>query len=125
MSYELLIGLRYTRAQPREGVGNRFISFIALISMLGLALGVAALIPVGNSEVTKASVAHRGAETGQRAFREMKLRGYLNPENWLSGGSAVVNSETGVMRPEFAGASFMASASVVAAGTASLVRARA
>jgi lipoprotein-releasing system permease protein len=44
--YELLIGLRYTRAQPREGVGNRFISFIALISMLGLALGVAALIVV-------------------------------------------------------------------------------
>lgn len=46
MNYELLIGLRYTRAQPREGVANRFISFIALISMLGLALGVAALIVV-------------------------------------------------------------------------------
>ena len=46
MNYELLIGLRYTRAQPREGVSNRFISFIALISMLGLALGVAALIVV-------------------------------------------------------------------------------
>ena len=41
MNYELLIGLRYTRAQPREGASNRFISFIALISMLGLALGVA------------------------------------------------------------------------------------
>ncbi len=46
MNYELLIGLRYTRAQPREGVANRFISFIALISMLGLTLGVAALIVV-------------------------------------------------------------------------------
>ena len=46
MNYELLIGLRYTRAQPRDGVANRFISFIALISMLGLALGVAALIVV-------------------------------------------------------------------------------
>jgi lipoprotein-releasing system permease protein len=46
MIYELLIGLRYTSAQPREGAGNRFISFIALISMLGLALGVAALIVV-------------------------------------------------------------------------------
>ena len=46
MNYELLIGLRYTRAQPREGVANRFISFIALISMAGLALGVAALIVV-------------------------------------------------------------------------------
>src|SRR5512145_459919 len=46
MNYELLIGLRYTRAQPREGVSNRFISFIAMISMLGIALGVAALITV-------------------------------------------------------------------------------
>lgn len=47
MIYELLIGLRYTRAQPRQSDGgNRFISFIALISMLGLALGVAALIVV-------------------------------------------------------------------------------
>jgi lipoprotein-releasing system permease protein len=46
MKYELLIGLRYTRAQPREGGGNRFISFISMTSMLGLALGVAALIVV-------------------------------------------------------------------------------
>ncbi len=49
MIYELLIGLRYTRAQPRQSgadSSNRFISFIALISLLGLALGVAALIVV-------------------------------------------------------------------------------
>jgi lipoprotein-releasing system permease protein len=37
-----LIGLRYTRAKRR----NHFISFISLISMLGIALGVAALIVV-------------------------------------------------------------------------------
>ncbi len=40
--YELFIGLRYTRAKRR----NHFISFISLISMLGIALGVAALIVV-------------------------------------------------------------------------------
>jgi lipoprotein-releasing system permease protein len=40
--YELFIGLRYTRAKRR----NHFISFISLISMLGMALGVAALITV-------------------------------------------------------------------------------
>ncbi|MCW9013643.1 MAG: lipoprotein-releasing ABC transporter permease subunit [Gammaproteobacteria bacterium] len=39
---ELYIGLRYTRAKRRNG----FVSFIALISMLGIALGVAALIVV-------------------------------------------------------------------------------
>lgn len=40
--YELFIGLRYTQAKRR----NHFISFISLISMLGIALGVAALIVV-------------------------------------------------------------------------------
>ena len=39
---ELYIGLRYTRAKRR----NHFISFITLISMLGIALGVTALITV-------------------------------------------------------------------------------
>ena len=39
---ELFIGLRYTRAKRR----NHFISFISLTSMLGVALGVAALITV-------------------------------------------------------------------------------
>ena len=42
MRYEFLIGLRYTRAKRR----NHFISFISLISMAGIALGVAALIVV-------------------------------------------------------------------------------
>jgi len=42
LPYELLIGLRYTRAKRR----NHFISFISLISMAGIALGVAALIVV-------------------------------------------------------------------------------
>lgn len=42
MNYELFIGLRYTRAKRR----NHFISFISLTSMVGIALGVAALIVV-------------------------------------------------------------------------------
>ena len=40
--YELLIGRRYLRA----GRGNRFVSFISVISMLGVAIGVAVLIVV-------------------------------------------------------------------------------
>ena len=41
-SFELFVGLRYTRAKRR----NHFISFISLTSMVGIALGVAALIIV-------------------------------------------------------------------------------
>jgi lipoprotein-releasing system permease protein len=40
--FELFVGLRYTRAKRR----NHFISVISLISMLGIALGVTALIVV-------------------------------------------------------------------------------
>ena len=43
--YEVRIGWRYTRA-GRAGRRNGFISFISAISMLGIALGVAALIIV-------------------------------------------------------------------------------
>lgn len=42
MRYELLIGRRYLRA----GRGNRFVSFISIISMAGVAIGVAVLIVV-------------------------------------------------------------------------------
>lgn len=40
--FELFVGLRYTRAKRR----NHFISFISLLSILGIALGVTALITV-------------------------------------------------------------------------------
>ena len=42
MSYEFFIGLRYTRAKRR----NHFISFISLISVAGIALGMTVLITV-------------------------------------------------------------------------------
>lgn len=42
LPFELLLGLRYTRAKRRNG----FISFISLSSMIGIGLGVTALITV-------------------------------------------------------------------------------
>jgi len=42
LPYELFVGLRYTRAKRK----NHFISFISLTSMVGIALGVAAIIIV-------------------------------------------------------------------------------
>ncbi len=40
--YEIFIGLRYTRARRR----HRIVSFISLISIIGIALGIAALITI-------------------------------------------------------------------------------
>ena len=45
--FEVLIGLRYLRAKRRNG----FISFISLISIVGIALGVAVLVAVVVSNV--------------------------------------------------------------------------
>ena len=45
-SLPLFSGLRYTRAKNRETRRNSFVSFISLASMLGIALGIAALITV-------------------------------------------------------------------------------
>lgn len=45
LPFEWLVGLRYTRAGKRDN-RNTFISFISLISMAGITLGVAALIVV-------------------------------------------------------------------------------
>jgi lipoprotein-releasing system permease protein len=46
LPYEILIGLRYTRAGRRARRRNAFISFISGVSMAGIALGVMALIVV-------------------------------------------------------------------------------
>lgn len=46
LPFEIRIGLRYTRAGRRARRRNAFISFISAISMVGIALGVAALIIV-------------------------------------------------------------------------------
>ena len=43
--YEIVVGLRYFRAR-RGSSRNGFVSFIAAVSMAGIALGVAALIVV-------------------------------------------------------------------------------
>ncbi|MDR2031169.1 MAG: lipoprotein-releasing ABC transporter permease subunit [Azoarcus sp.] len=46
MFYELFAGLRYTRSRKRAQGRNRLVSFISLVSMLGITLGVMTLIIV-------------------------------------------------------------------------------
>lgn len=96
---EIYIGLRYTRAKRR----NHFISFISIISMLGIALGVMALIVVLSvmngfenelrgrilgmvSHVTVTSF--RGPMQDWQALRQTSLK---NPE--ISGAAPFVEAE--------------------------------
>jgi lipoprotein-releasing system permease protein len=88
VQYELLVGLRYTRAKRR----NHFISFISLTSMLGIALGVAALIVVlsvmnGFQKEVRARilgvVAHvqiTGADDRLTDWREVAKEAAANPQ---------------------------------------------
>jgi lipoprotein-releasing system permease protein len=73
-SVELFIGLRYLRAKRR----TRFVSFITLISLLGIALGVAALIVIlsvmngfeGELRTRLLSMSAHGYVTGSRQITE-------------------------------------------------------
>jgi hypothetical protein len=57
-----------------------------LISMFVLAvglLGVAALIPAGRHEIVEAAKLDNASMVGRAAFRDIQVRGYLNPTGWV------------------------------------------
>ena len=86
--YELFIGLRYTRAKRR----NHFISFISLVSMLGIALGITALITVMSvmngfqKEVrtrilgVASHIQIEGADRGLDNWQEVMAQARLHPD---------------------------------------------
>ncbi len=98
--YQLYIGLRYTRAKRR----NHFISFISAISMLGIALGVTALITVlsvmnGFEQELRTRIlgmaAHvqvMGYAGGLADWREIAAIAETNPE--VIGSAPYVEAET-------------------------------
>ncbi|MBI3838715.1 MAG: hypothetical protein HY288_12380 [Planctomycetia bacterium] len=67
---------------------RRAISLLeVLISMFVLLvglLGVAAMIPAGRHELLQASKIDHATTIGRAAFRDLKVRGYLNPANWYT-----------------------------------------
>ncbi len=83
IGYEMMIGLRYTKSRSR----NNFVSFISAISMIGIALGVAALIVV-------LSVMN-GFQTELRerilgVVSHVQIRGFGEPiANWIELGREV------------------------------------
>jgi lipoprotein-releasing system permease protein len=107
--YELQIGWRYTRA-GRAGRRNGFISFISGVSMLGIGLGVAALIIV-------LSVMNGF----QREVRDRMLSVIAHVEVYASGGSALPDWQATVRaaraNPQVVGAApFVAAQALVARG---------
>ena len=109
LPYELQIGWRYTRA-GRSGRRNRFISFISGVSMLGIGLGVAALIIV-------LSVMNGF----QKEVRDRMLAVIAHVEMFEAGGAALPDWQASAARarqhPQVAGAApFVAAQALVARG---------
>jgi lipoprotein-releasing system permease protein len=109
LPFELEVGLRYTRA-GRSSRSNRFISFISGVSMLGIALGVAALIIV-------LSVMNGF----QKEVRDRMLSVVSHIEVFAPGGAALANSERTLAEikthPQVIGAApFIAAQALVARG---------
>jgi lipoprotein-releasing system permease protein len=109
LPFELEVGLRYTRA-GRSSRSNRFISFISGVSMLGIALGVAALIIV-------LSVMNGF----QKEVRDRMLSVVAHIEVFAPGGAALANSERTLAEikthPQVIGAApFIAAQALVARG---------
>jgi lipoprotein-releasing system permease protein len=106
--YELFVGLRYTRAKRR----THFISFISLISMLGIALGIAALITVMSvmngfeKEIRKrilGAAAHiqvlggdKGLEDWQAVVRDVKAHPQVTATAPFVGAQALLSTGTTV-----------------------------
>ena len=90
--------------QSRTSRRRRGISLLeVLISMFVLAvglMGVAALIPAGQHEIVEAAKLDNAAMLGRAAFRDMQVRGYLNPNGWrYSPTGATIQSTNRAIRP--------------------------
>ena len=85
---------RAARGTYRRGITLLEILVSIFILVIGL-LGTAALIPIGNSEVLKAGIAHRGAEVGIRAYHDFRVRRMNDPRNWLLNGQPCTQTTGG------------------------------
>ncbi len=90
-----MIHHHFVRRRSHCGISLLEVLVSIFILSVGL-LGVAALIPIGNSQVIKGAIAHRGSELGERVYREIRLRGWLRTDMWLrADGSPAVEEKTG------------------------------
>jgi len=73
-------GLR--RASARRGVTLLEVLVAMGVMVVGL-LGMLALIPLGRMELVEAERLDNSSTIGRWAFRDITVRGYLQPENWV------------------------------------------
>jgi len=72
--------LQHTR-RTRRGISLMEVLISMFVLTVGL-LGVAALIPAGRHEIVEAAKLDNASMVGRAAFRDMQVRGFLNPAGW-------------------------------------------
>ncbi len=78
----------FRKRRARRGISLMEVLISMFVLTVGL-LGVAALIPAGRHEIVEAAKLDNASMVGRAAFRDMQVRGFLNPAGWnyYSGGS--------------------------------------
>ena len=81
----------YSLCRDRRAISLTEVLISMFVLMIGL-LGVAAMIPAGRHEILEGAKIDNATAVGRAAFRDLKIRGYLNPANWRDeSGNAVFN----------------------------------
>ena len=73
------------RGGARRGITLLEVLISMFVLLIGL-MGVAAMIPAGRFEILQGTKGDQAAMVGRAAFRDLKVRGYLNPASWYQSG---------------------------------------
>lgn len=71
----------FNRRRPRCGISLLEVLISMFVLLFGL-LGVASMIVAGRHELGAASKIDHAATVGRAAFRDLKIRGFLDPSRW-------------------------------------------
>ncbi len=73
----------FLKRRARRGISLMEVLISMFVLTVGL-LGVAALIPAGRHEIVEAAKLDNASMVGRAAFRDMQVRGFLNPAKWVA-----------------------------------------
>jgi len=89
----------HSPANGRRGISLTEVLLSMFVMTVGI-LGLAALIPVGGSDVATAVRNDRSSNLGRAAFRDVQIRNWLNPNMWLDHTGAAVPTWVDVDMPD-------------------------
>ncbi len=95
---DLAIDLSTSRPLRRRGISLLEVLFSTFILAMGM-LGLGALIPVGNYQVSQGLRMDHAATCARAAFREIEAREMLRPDNWVMADGTPAAGPPGVVTP--------------------------